>query len=120
MRDYELMYIVPPTVTDEEFPAASERVDGIVTNLGGEIAEKQPWGKRRLAYPIDKHEDGYYVLARVRLEPARIGALEELLRISEDVLRHMLVEPVAIHIPRQPRERQNPADAEAPRRYNQA
>jgi ribosomal protein S6 len=51
MRDYELMYIVPPTVTDEEFPAASERVDGIVTNLGGEIAEKHTPTTPRAAKP---------------------------------------------------------------------
>lgn len=115
MRDYELMYIIRPTFTDEEFPAAIERVDSIITNLGGEVAEKQPWGKRRLAYPIDRHEDGYYVVARIRLEPGRIAALEEQLRISEDVIRHVLVEPVAIHVPRQPR--QAPTEAEAPRRY---
>ncbi|HEX8599320.1 MAG TPA: 30S ribosomal protein S6 [Chloroflexia bacterium] len=116
MRDYELMYIVRPTVGDEEFPAATERVDGIIANLGGEVADKQPWGKRRLAYPIDKHEDGFYVVARVKLEPGRIAALEEQLRISEDVIRHVLVEPVAPHVPRQPRERPAPAEAEAPRR----
>ncbi len=117
MRDYELMYIVRPTVGDEEFPAATERVDALIANLGGEVADKQPWGKRRLAYPIERHEDGYYVLTRLRIEPARIAALEEQLRISEDVIRHVLVEPVPIHVPRPPREqRPAPADAEMPRR----
>ena len=115
MRDYELMYIVRPTVTDEEFPAATERVDAIIANVGGEVAEKQPWGKRRLAYPINKHEDGYYVLARIKLEPARTGALEAQLRISEDVIRHVLVEPVAPHVPRPPRERPAGQDGEMPR-----
>ncbi|MDQ3928409.1 MAG: 30S ribosomal protein S6 [Chloroflexota bacterium] len=116
MRDYELMYIVRPTVTDEEFPAATERVDALIAGLGGEVTDKQPWGKRRLAYPIDRHEDGYYVVARIRLDPGRTGALEQQLRISEDVIRHVLVEPVAPHVPRQPRERQAPAEGEMARR----
>lgn len=103
MRDYELMYIVRPTVTDEEFPGATERVDTMVANLGGEVADKQPWGKRRLAYPIDKHEDGYYVVSRIKLEPGRISVLEEQLRISEDVIRHILVEPVLPPLPRRER-----------------
>lgn len=93
MRDYELMYIVRPTVGDDRFTAVTEQIDGMVSNLGGEVGEKQPWGKRRLAYPIDKHEDGYYVVSRIKLDPARTGELEEQLRISDDVIRHILVQP---------------------------
>jgi small subunit ribosomal protein S6 len=95
MRDYELMYIVRPTVGDDQFPGASERVDTIIANLGGEVQDKQPWGKRRLAYPIQKHEDGYYVLARIRLDPGRTQELEDQLRISDEVIRHMLTQPSA-------------------------
>ena len=91
LRDYELMYIVRPTVGDEQFPATTERVDALVTGLGGEVREKQPWGKRRLAYPIEKHEDGYYVVAKLRLDPGRTTALEEQLRIADDVIRHILI-----------------------------
>jgi len=95
MRDYELMYIVRPTVGDDQFPGVSERVDAIIANLGGEVQDKQPWGKRRLAYPIEKHEDGYYVLARIRLDPGRTQELEDQLRISDEVIRHMLTLPSA-------------------------
>ncbi|HUP27527.1 MAG TPA: 30S ribosomal protein S6 [Chloroflexia bacterium] len=95
LRDYELMYIVRPTVGDEQLDAATERVDTLIGNLGGEVGEKNPWGKRRLAYPIQKHEDGYYIVAKIKLEPGQARELEEQLRISEDVIRHMLTMPGA-------------------------
>lgn len=90
MREYELMYIVRPTVPEEQLTASTERVDGMVTSLGGEVVDKQPWGKRRLAYPIEKHEDGYYVVARVNMEPGQTHELEEQLRITDEVIRHLL------------------------------
>ena len=91
LREYELMYIVRPTVTEEQFPAVAERVDTIIGNLGGEVSEKVPWGKRRLAYPIENHEDGYYLVAKIKLEPTRTRELEEQLRIYDEVIRHILV-----------------------------
>ncbi len=93
LRDYELMYIVRPTVPEDQFNGVTERVDTMITNLGGEAGEKQPWGKRRLAYPIEKHEDGYYIVEKVKLNPASTGDLEEQLRIYDDVIRHILVLP---------------------------
>lgn len=95
MREYELIYIVRPTVGDDQFPGATERVDAMIGNLGGEVQDKQPWGKRRLAYPIEKHEDGYYVLAKIMLDPTRTQELEDQLRISDEVIRHMLTQPGA-------------------------
>jgi small subunit ribosomal protein S6 len=90
MREYELMYIVRPTVPEEQLTAATDRVDGMVATLGGEVVDKQPWGKRRLAYPIEKHDDGYYVVAQLRLEPTQTSELEEQLRIADEVIRHLL------------------------------
>jgi small subunit ribosomal protein S6 len=91
LRDYELMYIVRPTVTEDQFSNVTGRVDAIIGNLGGEVAEQAPWGKRRLAYPIQNHEDGNYVLAKIRLAPERTRDLEEQLRIYDDVIRHIVV-----------------------------
>ena len=93
VREYELMYIVRPTVTEEQLPAVNERVGSIVGSLGGEVAESNPWGKRRLAYPIQDHEDGHYILAKVKLPSDQTRELEEQLRISDDVIRHILVRP---------------------------
>src|SRR5690349_15467062 len=93
LREYELMYIVRPTVPEDAYNSVTERVDTIVGNLGGEVGEKSPWGKRRLAYPIQDHEDGYYMVEKIRLAPAQLRELEEQLRINDDVIRHMLVLP---------------------------
>ena len=60
LREYELMYIVRPTVAEDALPASIERVDSIISGLGGEVAENNPWGKRRLAYPIEKFEEDLY------------------------------------------------------------
>lgn len=94
VRDYELMYILNPEVGEENIPALIEKVNNMITRYGGEITETNhsaPWGKRRLAYPIKKVQDGYYVLAYVRMEPGQVIELERDMRISEDVLRHLLI-----------------------------
>jgi small subunit ribosomal protein S6 len=85
------MYIVRPTVAEDELPASIERVDSLITGLGGEVAENNPWGKRRMAYPIEKFEEGYYIVSKIRMEPERTRELESQLAISEDVIRHILV-----------------------------
>lgn len=91
MREYELMYIVRPTVSEDQLPTVSDRVDSMVGNLGGEVVEKNPWGKRRLAYPIQDHEDGYYVVEKLKMAPNRTRDLEDQLRIYDEVIRHILV-----------------------------
>ena len=93
VRDYELMYIVRPTVPEEDVANVTARVDTLIGNLGGEVAENQPWGKRRLAYPIENHDEGYYVVSKVRLAPGTTRELEDQLRISDDVIRHIIVRP---------------------------
>jgi small subunit ribosomal protein S6 len=93
VRHYELMYIVRPDLAEEQFNAVSERVDSIIGNLGGKVIEKNVWGKRRLAYPIDDHEEGYYVVEQVDLAPPSVQELENQLRISDDVIRHIVVRP---------------------------
>src|SRR5438128_8402025 len=91
LRGYELMYIVRPTVSEDQFPSVAERVDTMIGNLGGEVGEKAAWGKRRLAYPIENHEDGYYMVAKIKLDPSRTRELEDQLRIYDEVIRHILV-----------------------------
>ena len=91
LRDYELMYIIRPTVADEEVAGATGKVESLITGLGGEVSERNQWGKRRLAYPIDRYEDGYYMVEKIKLDPNRARELEDQLRISDDVIRHILV-----------------------------
>ncbi len=91
LRDYELMVILSPNITEEEFPASLERLQKSIASGGGEVVEVNNWGRRRLAYPIKSHLEGNYVLSQVRLDPGQIPSLENTLRISEEVIRHLLV-----------------------------
>ncbi len=94
VRDYEMMYILSPEMGDENFPTAIEKVNTLIGKLGGQIAEVNqtaPWGKRRLAYPIEKHNDGFYVITNLKLEPAQTGELERSMRLNEEILRHLLI-----------------------------
>ncbi len=91
MRDYELVVVMNPDIAEEDVPAAIERVTGAVTSRGGEIVETRPWGRRRLAYPIDRHSEGNYVITQIKLDPERTHELETGFAISDDVLRHLLV-----------------------------
>ncbi len=91
MRDYELMLIIKPDVTDEDATAVIDKVKAYVTEHKGEVAEVKPWGKKKLAYPIGQFKEGNYVLTRLKLEATQTRELETNLKISEKVLRHLLV-----------------------------
>ena len=91
LPDYELVLVISPEVTEEGFEAAIDNVSRFVTGKGGMISDIERWGKRRLAYPIRHFVEGSYVLTRFKLEPASSKELEANLRISEEVLRHLLI-----------------------------
>ena len=91
MRDYELIVIISPEVPEEELPAHLDKISEFITNKGGSVTEVERWGKRKLAYPINHFREGNYVLTRLKLEPGTTAELEANLRISEKVLRHLLI-----------------------------
>lgn len=91
MRDYELTVIVSPEVTDEDFPATVEKVTQFITQRGGEVAEVNPWGRRKLAYPISRFEEGNYFLTQFKLDPKMTAEVEKSLLLSEEILRHLLI-----------------------------
>jgi small subunit ribosomal protein S6 len=94
LREYELMYILRPDLGEETLTPAIDKVAQLVTNHGGEIYEvlqTPPWGRRRLAYEINRFTEGYYVVNHLRLDPAQSADLESQLKISEEVIRHMLI-----------------------------
>ena len=91
MRDYELIVIVSPEVPEEELPSHLDKISEFITNKGGSVTEVERWGKRKLAYPISHFREGNYVLTRFKLEPGTTAELEANLRISERILRHLLV-----------------------------
>jgi len=91
LRDYELVAIISPEVAEENIPTAVEKISRFITERGGEIAEVNQWGKRKLAYPIKDHAEGNYVLFRFKMAPQAIAEVEANLRISEEILRHLIV-----------------------------
>lgn len=91
MRDYELIVIISPEVPEEEVPTNIDKIGESITSKGGSITQVDSWGKRRLAYPIKHFREGNYVLTKFKIEPAMTAELEAALRISEKILRHMLV-----------------------------
>lgn len=91
MPSYELVFIISPEVTDEEVPNTVTKVSEIINKIGGNVTETSQWGRRKLAYPIKRFTEGNYVLAQIELAPASIKELEANLRVSDEVLRHLLI-----------------------------
>jgi small subunit ribosomal protein S6 len=91
MRDYELMVVLTPDLDDQGVEETTERVRSLVTTRGGEVTDLQPWGRRRLAYPITKFRDGFYAVAKLKLDPTAAAPLERSLQLNETVIRHLLV-----------------------------
>lgn len=91
MRKYELMYIVRPDLDEDATKAIMERFQNVVTEQGGEVVELKEMGKRRLAYEIQKYREGFYVLMYFNAEPHVVQEVERLLRINEDVIRHLVI-----------------------------
>lgn len=91
LREYELVVVMNPEIAEEDVPAALERLSAAVAARGGEVTDVQPWGRRRLAYPIRRHAEGNYFATQIRLDPERTHELESGFAISEDIVRHLLV-----------------------------
>jgi small subunit ribosomal protein S6 len=91
INEYELVLILKPELADEAVESVLNSVSQFIAGKGGEMGEIDKWGRRRLAYPIEHFLEGYYVLAKFKMNPAWSKELESGLQISDDVLRHMLV-----------------------------
>jgi len=92
MRDYEVVYIFRSTFSPEEVEAKLEPFHALITDGGqGEVTAVVQWGKRQLAYPIDKQTTGHYVVAQFTAEPERLAELERVLKLQDDLLRYLVV-----------------------------
>ena len=91
MRDYELVLIISPEILEEDVPSAIEKVSQFITGRGGEVAGVNRWGRRKLAYPIQRHLEGNYVVTEFRLDPNQVAGLEASLGLAEEVIRHLVV-----------------------------
>lgn len=90
MRRYELMLVIRPDVADDKSQALVDRTTRQIVAGGGQIVKVAPWGRRRLAYPIDRHREGSYQIILFEAPAATILELEHTLLITEEVLRHLV------------------------------
>jgi len=91
LRGYELVLIIDPEILEEDVPTAIEKVSQFITGRGGEVAGVNRWGRRKLAYPIQRHLEGNYVVTQFRLDPDHVAGLEASLGLAEEVIRHLVV-----------------------------
>jgi small subunit ribosomal protein S6 len=109
LRNYEFVYIISPEIEQEDLESATDKVGQMIVDRGGQVLHLEAWGRRRLAYPIQKFHEGHYMVAQVQLEPETISELKERLALNEEVIRYLLVrtedkpvEPLAAQPPEEP------------------
>lgn len=90
-RQYELVYILQPQLDDNGVNSFDGRLCDVITAQGGSEIVTEPWGKRTLAYPINRNFEGYYILHRFQMPPAGTDEVDRTLRYSEDVMRYLLM-----------------------------
>ncbi|HHY18511.1 MAG TPA: 30S ribosomal protein S6 [Firmicutes bacterium] len=93
VRDYEMMYIINPTVADQEetLEEAINKVHTLITDNGGEIVNVDRWGKRKLAYEINDISEGYYVVTKFKIAPSTQTEINRVLKLNENIVRYMIV-----------------------------
>ena len=91
MREYEVLYIVRADFDDDKVQDAVRRVNTLIERSGGAPERTNLWGKRKLAYDVKHQKEGSFVLQDFQLEPDRVPELEAALKITEEVLRHLIV-----------------------------
>ena len=91
MKAYELLFFVNPSLDDEARAGVMKRIDSTIVENGGAVESVEDWGKRKLAYTIDKLTEGDYTLIHFQLDPACIAELDRVLGILDGVVRSMIV-----------------------------
>jgi small subunit ribosomal protein S6 len=91
LRGYELVLVISPEVAEEDVPSSIEKVSQFITGRGGTIAGVNRWGRRKLAYPIQRHMEANYVVTQFRLDPDQVASLEASLGLAEELIRHLVV-----------------------------
>lgn len=90
MINYEVMFIIDPTLEEEAKNAVIEKVKGII-DADGEVGKVDVWGMRKLAYPIEKKNEGYYVVIEFKANSDLPKELDRRLRIADQVIRHIII-----------------------------
>lgn len=95
MRKYEVIFILHPSLDEDAVKANIEKFKGVVENGGGTIENVDFWGKRKLAYEIAKVNDGYYTLMHFNANPELPKELDRIFRITDGVIRHIIIKKEA-------------------------
>lgn len=91
MRIYEELFIIKPDAPEEEADALVEQMQAVITKGGGTVDKVEKWGKRRLAYRVDKYREGAYVLFQFSSNPETVKELERRLRVADQVIKFLTV-----------------------------
>ncbi|MGL6175286.1 MAG: 30S ribosomal protein S6 [Cellulosilyticaceae bacterium] len=91
MKNYELALVLIQSLSEEEKVTALEKVKELIVRFGGEITNVDDWGKRKLAYEIDKQREGFYYFIHFNAETSTPAEVESRLRITEQVLRYLII-----------------------------
>ena len=95
MRAYELMVILDPNLEERTVQPSLDTYLNVVRNDGGSVDTVDVWGRRRLAYEIDKNAEGIYAVVQLQAEPATVKELDRQLTLNESVLRTKVIRPDA-------------------------
>jgi small subunit ribosomal protein S6 len=91
LNKYESIYIVKPEVEEQGIKELVEKFNTLIETEGGKVSETQEWGLKRLAYPIQKKEQGYYVLVNFEAKPESIVELERVYKITDSVMKFITI-----------------------------
>ena len=91
MNKYELAVVVSAKIEDDERAQVVEKVKALVERFGGQISDVDEWGKKRLAYEIQKMKEGYYYFIHFESDAETLGEIEQRIRIMDNVLRYLCV-----------------------------
>jgi small subunit ribosomal protein S6 len=90
-RIYEELFIIRPDATDEEITPIVEQIRGVITNAAGTVDKEERWGVRKLAYRVQKRNEGFYVLLQFTSDPQTVREIERRLRVNDNVLKFLTV-----------------------------
>ena len=91
MRRYETIFIASPTLTDEQSDELVKQFEGIIAEQGGELLKTDKWGRKKLAYEVQKFSEGYYTLFEMNAGPDLIAELERRFRNNDSVIKYLSV-----------------------------
>ena len=91
LNKYESIYIINPEVDEQGIKELVEKFNTLIETEGGKVSETQEWGLKRLAYPIQKKEQGYYILVNFEAKPESIVELERVYKITDSVMKFITI-----------------------------